>query len=287
MSSQNLLLHSKSTMGTVESREKLSKLYNEKGKLLFKEKRYQSAISQYESSLVNTTDSNLEINCLNNIGLCLYKMKNIEQAIPYFKHIIDIQFNSKAYYRLCNCYIELKRINDAITLLKPVYNQDKDLKKLYLSIYTPEWTEIPVQVIQDPPSDIDEAIDLAIKSKNSKNQVLPNPISPSKPINKTTADFKKITINPNDIPLAKSVSLLDSMLNDLCSRQDKLDYLNRYSLNQLKLVFKSGIEPHHIELLTEMLINSNHSMTLKDLKSINRFNLSAMMVSDYHKSLLK
>ncbi|MDB0040627.1 tetratricopeptide repeat protein [Algibacter sp.] len=116
--------------------------YFTEGLSLAKDEFYLDAIHKFNMLIDEYSSSDLTDDALYNIGLCYFKMKQIEQSIETFNQVIANYPNAsisaldngnefgktaaKAFYSIVNCYLcsnNIKEAEEVIPLLKP-YNEN-------------------------------------------------------------------------------------------------------------------------------------------------------------------
>ena len=275
----------------VKKNDELAKLYNEKGKLYFQKQKYQDAMEQYQLVADTAEDSILTRNAYNNLGFCYMKLSDFKSAIPHFKKVITLEKNLKACYRLATCYEKLNMETMAIELLETVNGKDKEIDKLLLKLKSQtedkpndidaEWKELPVETVEEIPSDMDEAVDL--QPINTQTPAAPV-IQKSEP--SSIPEYNSIVVNANDLPLAKSLASLESNLSCLPDEKQRIDYLMRYKAEQYRFLFKQGIEAHHLELIIQGIQNTPNPLQYwNELKKLQRFDMGFMLVHQEFKDI--
>eukprot|EP00835_Amoeboradix_gromovi_P004948 NODE_423_length_8874_cov_0.432023.p4 type:complete len:314 gc:universal NODE_423_length_8874_cov_0.432023:773-1714(+) len=276
----------------VSKNNQLAQLYSDKGKIFFKKGEYGNAIKQYNLAADNASDKTLLKNAYNNAGLCNYKLGNYSDAIPYFERVIEKEENTKAYFRMANCYSKLNRESEAISILAAIKGKDNEidklLEKLQKEITIPktsnsnpssQWVDVPIDIVSDSPSDTEEY--RYPQPVNSNNVIQEIDTKPSQKI----LDFQPVVLSAAELPLAKTVASLESSLSTL-SYDQKVEYLSRYKPEQYKYLFKQGIEASHIELLIKCIEpKDNANIYWNEIKSLNRFKMVYMFVGEEYKAI--
>lgn len=122
--------------------EKKAELYTVIGKKLKLNRQYVSSFDYYLKAFESTSDKEMTINSLLNLGVCSIYLSKYEEAIDYFNLIIDLESTTEekyyAHFNNALCYKKLGDFEKALSSVNEIIENYNDIlsnsKKEYIAV---------------------------------------------------------------------------------------------------------------------------------------------------------